>query len=324
MQLTICIPYYNDSENLNELLNSIYECDRNNLKYEIIVCGFDNENKVHNIVDFWRERLSISLIDTRKKTSASINLNKGLKKANGKIFCRIDSHCLIDKNYLKNGIIEFNKNQLMYSAIGPSVEIIGQTNSSISRIISKLYMSPFLLGPSKFKRSFFYKNFSGPTDSIFLGFYLTSDLRDLGGFDENLLRKQDIDLLSRLKKMSNKGFYNSSSVIVKYILKQDSLFKLAKRCYSQGTYLFESSESTRIIHYVPILALVMFLIFLEISLTFGIFLLSLYLFLCFIFGLIETFSLASFTISLVAFPFSHIAYVTGNLVSLFKKILGNS
>ena len=125
----------------------------------------------------------------------------------------------------------------MYSAIGPSVEIIGQTNSSISRIISKLYMSPFLLGPSKFKRSFFYKNFSGPTDSIFLGFYLTSDLRDLGGFDENLLRKQDIDLLSRLKKCQIKVFI-TCSVIVKYILKQDSLFKLAKRCcYKEHAYL---------------------------------------------------------------------------------------
>jgi len=324
MQITICIPYYNDSENLNKLLGSIYESNTKNISFEIIVCGSDSQNKVKDIVLSWKDKLPVSLIDTAKKTSASINLNKGIERAKGDIFCRIDSHCLIDKNYIQNGISEFNKNINDYSAIGPSVEIIGQSENFLSNVISKIYMSPFLLGPSKFKRSFFYKNFSGPTDSIYLGFYSTSDLRDLGGFDESIQRKQDIELLSRLKKMTNKGLYNSSSLIVKYILKQDSLFKLWKRCFVQGSYLFESSSSSRIIHYVPIIALIVFLILSKISSSVGLFLLILYIILCSIFGVIETLSLLGLAIAIIAFPISHLLYCAGNIRGFFKKILRNS
>ena len=198
------------------------------IEYEIIICGTDTEVVLEDILEEWKKKLPLSLFNTHKKTSASINLNKGIELARGKVFCRIDSHCKIDRDFLQLGLAEFQRNFESFSAVGPSVEIISEKNNSVSKIISKLYMSPFLMGPSKFKRSYFYKNFSGATDSIFLGFYSTKDLKELGGFDTTIQRKQDIELLERLKNKTSKPLYNAGSVIVKYILKQDTFLVFVK------------------------------------------------------------------------------------------------
>lgn len=321
MELTICIPYYNDAYNLNNLLQSIYENYLDEIDYEIIVCGNDPKNDVEVIVSKWIHKIPVSLIITPNKSSASINLNRGLEKASGKIFCRVDSHCILDKDYLRQGMTQFKKKYPKYSAIGPSVNIIGRSEGLISKLIAKLYMSPFLLGPSKFKRSFFYKNYSGPTDSIFLGFYLTDDLLGLQGFNEKISKKQDIELLTRLKNKKGQGFYNSNLIKVDYILKHDSLFLLSKRCFNQGYILFESLASSRSIHFIPISSLIIFLIILAIWFPIGLILLFSYLSLCILFGLIEKTSAFSFFLAPIIFPILHISYVLGNLIGLSKKML---
>lgn len=320
MQLTICIPYYDDADNLDKLLKSIHENELNKTEYEIIICGNDPENKVQKLALKWSEKIPVSLILTPEKSSASINLNKGLQVARGDIFCRIDSHCTLDKEYLKQGLSLFREKYPKFSAIGPSVEVIGQIGNSFSMTIAKLYMSPFLLGPSKFKRSFFYKNYSGITDSIFLGFYSTSDLQSLNGFNETIIRKQDVELLSRLKNKTGNGFYNSSALIVKYILKQDTITSLCKRCFNQGTFLFESIGSSRLMHFLPITSFLIFLILLKIYLNFGLTLFVIYLILCSIFGLIETLNLYGFLLAILIFPFSHIFFVFGNIKGIYKKL----
>ena len=170
----------------------------------------------------------------------------------------------------------------------------------------------------------FYKNFSGATDSIFLGFYSTKDLKELGGFDTTIQRKQDIELLERLKNKTSKPLYNAGSVIIKYILKQDTFFSICKRCFFQGTYLFTSLKSTRLIHFIPIVAVILFLIILYSSIPASFAIALLYLFLCSIFGLIETLSLKGLILSFIIFPACHCSYVFGNLYGFLKQIYQKS
>lgn len=323
MQLTICIPYFNDAINLEKLLQSIYENHLDKIEYEIIVCGNDPENNVEDLVLKWSKILPILLISTPERSSASINLNEGIKKARGKIFCRIDSHCVLDKNYLRQGLKLFQENYPNFSAVGPSVEVVSQNKNLVSMLLAKLYMSPFLLGPSKFKKSFFYKNYSGPTDSIYLGFYSTHDLITLNGFDETIERKQDVELLSRLKNMTGNGFYNSSSLVVKYILRQDTLISLCKRCFNQGTFLFRSIKSSRLMHFLPLFSLLIFLILSKLFFSFGLALFVTYLILCSIFGILETSSLLGLFLAILIFPSAHVSFVLGNIVGIYKILIIN-
>ncbi len=319
MDLTVCIPSYNDSSNLDNLLESISKNQTDDLDYEIIVCDSDSDDDTEIVIRNWQRFLPIVYKKSFKGASASINLNKGIDLAKGKIFCRIDSHCLVSENYLIHGVKIFRAMQLEYSALGPSVEIQSSKKTRISNSVASLYKSPFLLGPSKFKRSLFFKNFSGRLDTIYLGFYRTADLVSLNGFDEKINRKQDIELLRRLESKTGRGFYNSSDLIITYILKQDTIFTLSARCMEQGSLLFESIKSSRPIHFAPIITIISFLGLVWFSYKIAITLVICYLFASVIFGLIESRSISTVLVSIILFPLVHLAYVFGNLSGIVSK-----
>lgn len=319
MDLSVCIPVFNDALNLNNLLRSISKNDVQNLDYEVIVCDSDSDDDVEGVVGYWSKKIPIKLIKSFKRASASVNLNVGLRESQGVIFCRIDSHCIIPQNYLREGVETLNAVKSNFSAVGPSVEITSSQDTVVGRAIASLYKSPFLLGPSKFKRSFFYKKFSGPIETIYLGFYITEDLRSINGFNEVIRRKQDIELLNRLKKFTGRGFYNCSELVVNYVLKQDNIGSFLARCMGQGKLLFKSTESSRPIHFMPLLSCIFFVFLALYSFQDAAFVLMIYLLVSMIFGFVEARNVTSLFVSVFLFPLAHSVYVCGNIVGLYQK-----
>ncbi|MDC1016395.1 glycosyltransferase [Planktomarina temperata] len=319
MDLTICVPCFNDSKNVDKLLFSIYSSDTDNLKYEILVCDGQSDDGIEEIVLSWESRLPVRLISTSPRASASRNINAGVECAKGAVFCRIDSHCLVTEKFIKLGLKEFNLRRNEFSALGPSVSVIGSKDNFVSNTISKLYMSPFLLGPSKFKRSVFYKNYSGEIGNIYLGFYLTEDVKELR-FCENIQRKQDIEFLSRLRKKRGVGFYNSSAVEVKYILKQDSIFALINRCVKQGDLLFQSVGVSRFVHFLPLLCVLLFIGIVMTNFSSVPYVCGAYLICSFCFGFLECRSILGSLLAVFLFPCVHLSYVVGNGIGLFNRL----
>lgn len=319
MDLTICIPCFEDANNVDRLLKSIYESDTEGLSYEVLVCDGLSQDGIEQIVLSWQSRLPLRLISTSRRASASININAGAFCAKGAVFCRIDSHCLVTKSFIKNGLHEFSLRQNEFSALGPSVSIVGSKDTFISNTISKLYMSPFLLGPSRYKRSIFYKKYSGQISNIYLGFYLTKDVKELR-FDENIQRKQDIEFLSRLREKRGVGFYNSCEVEIKYVLKQDSIIALMDRCFKQGQLLFQSLGATRLMHFVPLLFALLFIGSVMINSSLVTYMLATYLICSFSFGLLECRSILGSLLAVFLFPCVHLSYVVGNGIGLFNTL----
>lgn len=318
MDLTVCIPVSDDTLNLSNLLSSLSEAELGNLNYEIIVCDSDSGD-VESLVQKWQKLLPVKYVCTHKNASASVNLNAGLMIAKGEIFCRIDSHCLVSKNYLKLGVSVFKKKEKKFSGIGPSVEIRSSRETTLSKILASLYMSPFLLGPSKFKRSTFYKNFSGRLKTIYLGFYRTQDLKSINGFDETIRRKQDIELLARLEKATSRGFYNYCHLKITYLLKHDNIYSLCLRSFNQGKLLFKSAASSRLIHFIPIISFTSLLIVFTFCNTLTFLVIVAYIIVSAIFGFIETRNLLGTLVSSIIFPMVHFSYICGNFTGFLNS-----
>lgn len=319
MDLTICIPCFEDADNVDRLLMSIYQSDTGGLTYEILVCDGESQDGIEQIILSWQSRLPVRIISTSRRASASININAGAACAKGAVFCRIDSHCLVTRSFIKSGLNEFSLRRNEFSALGPSVNVIGSKDTFISNTVSTLYMSPFLLGPSKFKRSIFYKNYSGEIGNIYLGFYLTEDVKELR-FAENIQRKQDIEFLSRLRKKKGLGFYNSSEVEIKYVLKQDSILSLMDRVLKQGRLLFQSVGSSRLVHFLPLLCGLIFIGNVIMNSSLVPYLFGTYLIFSFVFGFVECRSILGSLLALFLFPCVHLSYVVGNGIGLFNML----
>lgn len=319
MDLTICIPCFEDSKNVDKLLMSIYQSDTEGLTYEILVCDGESQDGIEQIVLSWQSRIPVRLISTSRRASASININAGATLAKGDIFCRIDSHCLVTRSFVKRGLWEFQSRLKDFSALGPSVDVIASNDTFTSNVISKLFMSPFLLGPSKYKRSFFHKGYSGEISNIYLGFYITEDVKQLR-FSEDIQRKQDIEFLSRLREKRGVGFYNSSEVEIKYVLKQDEIVSLMHRCFKQGGLLFQSLKSSRLVHFLPLLCALIFVGSVTNIPSLTPYMLGAYVICSAIFGFLECKSFFGSLLALFLFPCVHLSYVAGNVKGILESI----
>ena len=320
--LTICIPTFNESKNLEGLFKSLNKSDLDLFDYEILLCDSGSNDDTCKVVDRWLKKLNIRTIVT-SDANASQNLNAGIKAAKNSIFCWIAPRSRVSSNYFSIGhkYLKFNKNE--YCVIGPSVTAIPRTNNVLSNFIAKFFASPFFMGPSKWKRSIFYKNYEGEVSTVYIGFFWTKDLRDAHGFNNFLRRRQDIDLLHRLQVLTNKKLFNTCNLKATYVLKHDTLIKICYRSYFQGKYAILYLTPIKFVHLLPIFCLVLFLLFSYKIPISSLFLTVLYGFLVMIAGFLETFKVLSMPIALVTFPLVHLSYVVGNIHGFIKKTINS-
>lgn len=317
--ITVCIPAFNESKNLEGLFKSIYESDINNYKYEILLCDSNSSDDTELLALKWGNYLNIRLLTT-EGANASQNLNTGISQANGDIFVRLDARSRISRNYFKVGCNLLVENQNKYCAIGPTLDPYSPNNGAEAECMAAFFRSPLLMGPTECKKSYFHQRFEGTVSTIYLGFFWLHDLKSINGFDPQKQRKQDIDLLSRLVNKTDKTLFCSHRCNVDYKLNHNSVKEMGNRAYIQGVALTNDPMNTRPTHFVPILAF-----FISLGLLFSNKLIVLLLFFIYlicvcIFGFLERKRASSIYFALITFPFVHLNYIAGNFVGLIKRL----
>lgn len=319
--ITICIPIKDDATSLLNLLASISRSDIAEFDYEIIVCDSYSTDNVEDIVEQFLNDLNIYLIRTLKNANASENLNAGIARAKGEVFVRLDSHCCVSSNYFSIGVSTLKAEASKVCGVGPSVKIESKSGKLLGKAIASAYVSPFFMGPSKYKRSIFFKRYTGFVSSIYCGFFWTRDLREINGFDVCLVRKQDIEMLNRLQNHTEKRLLNNSDLVLRYTMKHDSLWRVSKRSFIQGKLLTTSLKDTPIKHTIPATFLVSMCVLSVAAPIFAIYLLIVYFFTIFIASMLEKHHLVSALYSLLIFPSVHIAYFLGNIFGVLELLI---
>jgi glycosyltransferase involved in cell wall biosynthesis len=318
--LSVCIPVFNDAKNLDNLLESIHDSDLLLHNYEILVSDGNSIDLIDNVISKWSKSLNLALIKNNFKSSKSVNLNRAIDQSSGDIVVILDSHCLVSPNYFNVGQSKLVENYNNFCAVGPSVSIVGESKGLISEVIAKLYLSPFLLGPSKYKKTVFYQDFEGEVDFIFCGFFFSQDVKDINGFNETLQRKQDVEFLTRLKKNTNKKLLNSFKLNITYVLKQDSFFSFLVRVFYQGQLTFDDFSSSRLVHFIPIISVSFFVIIALINFEMAFLFLFIYIFISFLFAYLELKNIFKSIVSIFLFPLAHTSFVLGNVYKLIKYV----
>ncbi len=318
LSITVCIPAFNEAKNLEGLFKSLSSSDIHQFNYEILLCDSGSSDGTNIIVSKWEKRLNLSVLTTAG-ANASENLNAGISEARGESFLRLDARSRVSKDYFTVGLQLLSDNCSKYCAIGPSVEVYSSKCGVESDCMAAFYKSPLLMGPSEYKRSYFYRHFEGVVGTIYLGFFWLTDLKAINGFNTTMERKQDIDILSRLVAHTGKGLFCSARCKAQYKLKHDSIREIGYRAFVQGKFMSLDMKNVRAAHFFPILALVIGGLLLFKYPATGIMAVVLYLFCVGVAGFIERRQLSSLLYALIAFPFVHANYIVGNLVGFCIK-----
>ena len=211
---------------LMSFVNQTYPKDR----YEIIVVDGCSDDGTADVVDgiireFSTDSFHIRLVDNPKRILAS-GWNIGIKEAKGEYVTRIDAHAEAAPDFIEKSV----KTILSVDAacVGGKLNSIPVEGDDL--LVSKVLSSSFGVGNSSFRVS----DTAGYADTAVYGLYRRSVFDEAGYFDEKMVRNQDIDLHSRIKKSGYK-FYFSPEIHSVYHTRS-SVNKMVKQAYGNGKW----------------------------------------------------------------------------------------
>ncbi|MBU2637748.1 MAG: glycosyltransferase [Nanoarchaeota archaeon] len=217
--ISIIIPNYNSpviGETINSLLNQNFEGH-----FEIIIVGKD---KYHIIPRFKDKK--IRAIYPRNRTNPAEGRNIGLKAARGDIILFLDADCIAPQNWM-NSLV--SKQELI---------VVGGVELNSANFWKTCDNFIHLNNLSRHLKS-------GATNLICtINMKIPKKvLLEVGGFDENLITGEDLDLSLNLKKRGYKFYFNTDSYVY-HIPIRNSFSDILKHSYSWGL----NSMSVRLKH----------------------------------------------------------------------------
>lgn len=202
--LSIIIPCFNSSKTIKRTIDSILKQDINKNLYEVIICNDSNEDNYLDIVNKYKKKMNIKIVNTKSIIKCPANTRQvGIKHAKGKYITFIDHDDEFTDSSL-NKVIEYIKN---YTGNNPVIstniiKVVNNKNISIdpyhafSFLHGKFYNLEFI---KKYKISF-RENMKAYEDIYFNNLIM------------NKLYKKDIYTFEELDITTYKWIYNKSSI----------------------------------------------------------------------------------------------------------------
>jgi succinoglycan biosynthesis protein ExoA len=211
--VSVIMPVRNEAAFIERSVGSVACQDYPHDRMEILIADGMSDDATREIVSSLQQRHpNVKLIDNPAKIVAA-GLNAALRQAKGEIIVRIDGHCEVAPDYVRQCVWHLLHTQV--DAVGGPIETIG--DSLTARVIAVAMSSRFGVGGSAFRIPNSGTQF---TDTVAFPAYTRSVLDRGGPFDEELVRNQDDEYNYRLRKLG-----------VKILLASD----IRSRYYSRAT-----------------------------------------------------------------------------------------
>lgn len=309
MKYSLVIPLYNEVNFLDNLFNCIENFE---IKPEQIICidGGSTDGTVDLLIKYQSKNRKIIVANNSLKFVPNA-LNIGIELNTSPIIIRLDAHSSYKSNYTSYILEIF--------ATMPEVDIVGgpmrmsDNLSPFQRAIGMVTAYPFVIGPSTFHDV----NYSGFTETVYLGAYRTELFKKVGLFDLDLNRNQDDEFHFRACK-SGVLIFQDARIFSLYFPRKNT-HSLYKQYFEYGLFkpivYKKNNKIFRIRHLVPSF-LVIYLILLPFLLFVSVY--TVIPFVLYVILLIYSYFLTLNLWSIVVIPIIHFAYGFGFLAGLKK------
>jgi len=131
--------------------------------------------------------------NTRRRTS--ISLNVGLDQAQGGYTGRVDARSRIEPAYVSTCVRLLKENGAI-GVVGGAQVATARTSRHLDQGLARALRNRWATGLSRYRRG----SASGPSDTVWMGFFRTDELRALGGWSEAVALNEDYDLNERYRR----------------------------------------------------------------------------------------------------------------------------
>ncbi len=218
-EVSVVIPCRNEIKTIEECINSVLNQSIGKDAIEIIVVdGMSNDGTREILKSFSGKYSNVKIIDNEKKITP-VALNLGIKNAKGKYVAILGAHSKYHPEYIKDGIIYFQKNEKIVCVGGP-IRSIGKSN--FGKAVAEAMSHPVGVGNAIHR----FPDYDGYAKAACFPIFLRETFDQIGMYDESLVHDHDDELNHRLNKSGFK-VYLSSNLKCDYNVRETpaSLFK---------------------------------------------------------------------------------------------------
>lgn len=319
-KVSVIIPMRNEGKYIGKCLESVLRQEHPSDKLEIIVVDGMSDDKSRKIVFEYSETHNFIKLLNNPKNIATTGMNIGIKNASGGIIIILSAHSCPSQDFIHKNVELLDK--IGADCVGGVLESVAE--GYLGKAIAFTLSSPFGVGGARFR----YTRRAGYVDTVAYGAYRREVFDKIGLFDERLVRNQDIEFNSRLRKAGGKIYL--SPEIKSYYYCPETIARFCQQAFSNGLWNIKTARlvkgAMRPRHFMPLLFLVTLAASIILSLVspLGYYLLGIiagsYLALAFLFSM----SIASrkgwqyFPILPLLFLCLHISYGLGSLWGIIK------
>jgi succinoglycan biosynthesis protein ExoA len=160
-------------------------------------------------------------------------LNIGLGAGRGEFVARMDAHTIYPERYLAKGVERLRRDDVAWVS-GPQLAV--GTNAGSTRVARAL-ATPLGRGGARYRDVLATEH---EVDSGFTGMWRRSTLLAYGGWDEEWLNDQDLELAARIRKDGGR-IVCIPEMAAQYV-PRDTLVRLARQYFRYGTYRVKTSQ----------------------------------------------------------------------------------
>jgi len=236
--VTVAIPTYNESANIEKLIRTFLSTQYPNLIEIFIADGGSTDGTQEIVKRLSTEDPRVKLIHNPDKIQ-SAGLNLILKECTGDIFLRADAHSDYAPDYIEKCVEALQESKALN--VGGAQRFVAKTPFQAGvTLASKSILGS---GGAKYRDP----NYDGYADTVYIGCFWRQALLDVGGFDTTQITNQDAELNQKLLNKSENAIYISSKIRVWYYPRKTwkslwiQYFK-----YGRGRYLTSKKHSNRL------------------------------------------------------------------------------
>ncbi len=227
--VSIIIPCRNEEKFIGDCLDSIIVQNYPKDRIEVLVVDGRSTDKTKEVVKKYIQKYSfIRILDNPKRITPA-GMNIGIKKAKGDYILILSSHSKVGKNFIQENVSNLQKHRV--DCVGGTIITLPAKENLLSQSIALALSHPFGVGNVYFRIGSKKPRF---VDTVPFGCYKREVFKKIGLFDEDLLRGQDAEFNTRLKKYGGKILLVPE--IVSYYYARDSLLKLWRTYFQYGYF----------------------------------------------------------------------------------------
>jgi glycosyltransferase involved in cell wall biosynthesis len=317
--VSMILPIRNESAFIARSIKAVLAQDYPRDRYEVVVADGMSTDDTRQIVELFQSKQpNLRLIDNPGRIVPT-GLNAAIAQARGQIIARVDGHCEIAPDYLRNCVTHLLNDGV--DGVGGPLETIGETFTA--RVIAAAMSSTFGVGNSAFRTV---NDSTQLTDTVAFPAYTRAIVEAAGSFDEELVRNQDDEYNYRLRKLGARILL-AADVRSKYY-SRGSLRSLWRQYFQYGYWkvrvMQKHPRQMRARQFVPFFFVVSLLLCLLLLPFFGPSLLLVVIGSYFIANLLASILVASrkgkrlFVLLPTAFAILHLSFGLGFLIGLVK------